>query len=98
MSNDAKNGESNAPGNNQHQRGPQQEPAPLQALRQTHPKGRRGTHYPGAGLLAAVELGGGTAFHISALDILAGSLCYTADSAAGHYQHIRSRPQAKVCL
>ncbi len=96
MYNDAKDGESNAPGNNQHQRGPRQEPTPLQALCQTHPKGRRGTVCPGTGLLAAVELGGGTAFHISALDILAGPWRHTADGIPGQYLHVRSRQQKKV--
>jgi hypothetical protein len=98
MYNNAKDGESNAPGNNQNQQGPQQEHTPPQALRQTHSKGRHGTHHPGAGLLAAMELGGSTAFHISALDILAGPWRHTADSAAGHYLHAGSRSQAKVRL
>jgi hypothetical protein len=93
----AKDGDSNAPGKKTCKRGSEEKQTSLPALRQAHPKGRHSTHCHRAGLLAAVELGGGTAFHISTLDILAGPWRHTADGIPGQYLHVRGRPQAEVC-
>lgn len=60
----------------------------------THPMGRGGRHHPRAGVLAAVELGGGTPFYVSALDILAGPRCHYDHPAAGGDVAVHRRSQA----
>ncbi len=98
MDNDMKIGESNVPGNETPKRRPEQETSCLPEAGQAHSEGRRSAHRHRAGLLAFVELGGGTALYISAFDILAGPWRSTSDNVPGQYLHVRSPKKAQKCL
>ena len=61
---------------------------------QTHHGSRHSDNSCRAGILAAVELGGGTSFHVSVFDVLAGPWRHTADGISISHRHVRGRPRS----
>lgn len=61
---------------------------------QTHHGSRHDDSSSRAGILAAVELGGGTSFHVSVFDVLAGPWRHTADGIPVSHRHVRGRPRS----
>lgn len=91
-------GDSHVESSTQPERRSKEKTAVLPKDGQTHRRGRGGRHHPRADVLAAVELGGGTSFHVSALDILAGPRCNNAHPAAGGDVSVLHRLQATILI
>jgi hypothetical protein len=89
-------GESHVESSTRHKRRFKESTALLPRDGQTHRRGYGSRHHPGAGVLAAVELGGGTSFHISALDILAGPRCNNAHPGSVRDGSANRRAQATI--
>ena len=89
-------GEKNDATKNVPQTGFEEAKAILPSKGQTYHSCQYGDSSSRAGILAAVELGGGTSFHISVFDILAGPWRHTADGIPISYRHVRGRPRSQT--
>ena len=78
------------------QRGSGEEKTILSTYGQMHHGSWHNDSSSRAGILAALELGGGTSFHVSVFDVLAGPWRHTADGIPISYRHVRGQPRSQT--